>query len=90
MPLAPALLKGICDKAGLKTTTLDLNLEFQIAYKDKRFANEITNFMMYGSELSDTAKTFYNDWLKNKAQQLLDINATWIGLSLLTLSLYMT
>ena len=70
MPLAPALLKGICDEAGLKTTTLDLNLEFQIAYKDKRFANEITNFMMYGSELSDTAKIFYNNFLKNKAQQL--------------------
>ena len=62
MPLAPALLKGICDEAGLKTTTLDLNLEFQMAYKDKRFADEITNFMMYGSELSDTAKNYYNDW----------------------------
>ena len=84
MPLAPALLKGICDEAGLKTTTLDLNLEFQMAYKDKRFADEITNFMMYGSELSDIAKNYYNDWLRNKAQELLDINATWIGLSLLT------
>jgi len=36
MPMAPALLKAICDSNGLKTTTLDYNIELQIAYKNKK------------------------------------------------------
>ena len=41
MPMAPALLKAICDSNGLKTTTLDYNIELQIAYKKKKFAAEV-------------------------------------------------
>ena len=37
MPMAPALLKAICDSNGLKTTTLDYNIELQIAYYNVRY-----------------------------------------------------
>ena len=63
MPLAPALLKAICNQHGLKTTTLDYNIELQ---KDKEpaFAGEEVTFEDIKPYVSmykgDDGKTVYD------------------------------
>lgn len=84
MPMAPALLKAICDKNGLKSTTMDLNVEIQNAYKDSLYSTEIEKYMMYFSEMSTEAYDWYHKYVENTAKNLIEIDANWIGLSLLS------
>ena len=84
MPMAPALLKAICDSNGLKTTTLDYNIELQIAYKKKKFAAEVERYLMQFSEMSVEAYDWYHQWLQEKAKELINLKSNWIGFSLLS------
>ena len=84
MPMAPALLKGICDSHGLKTTTLDLNIEIQIDYNKTHFATEIEKYLQFFAEMTDEAREWYKKYIKKVAQKLLDYDADWIGFSLLS------
>lgn len=84
MPMAPALLKGICDANGLHTTTVDLNIETQLAYKDTPYSTELEKYLMFYSKISDEARDWYDRYLQETAKRLIDINANWIGFSLLS------
>ena len=84
MPMAPALLKAICNTNGLKSTTIDLNIETQLAYKDTTFSTEIEKYLMFFSEMSTEAYSWYHTYLEKTAKRLIDVNANWIGLSLLS------
>ena len=84
MPLAPALLKGICDNHGLRTTTIDLNIEIQLAYKDSPYAPEIEKYLAFFVQMPEEAYEWYQGYLEKTARRLIDLNAKWIGFSLLS------
>ena len=84
MPMAPALLKAICDANGLKTTTLDYNIELQIAYFNKKIAVDVEQYLMQFSKMSIEAYDWYHQWVEEKAKELINLNANWIGFSLLS------
>ena len=84
MPLAPALLKAICDRHGLRTTTLDYNIELQIDYKDKPWGADLTSYLMHFVEMPTEAYDWYWNWVETKAKELINLNCNWIGLSLLS------
>tara|TARA_E500000331_G_scaffold224199_1_gene214643 strand:+ start:735 stop:2234 length:1500 start_codon:yes stop_codon:yes gene_type:complete len=84
MPMAPALLKAICDNNGLKTTTMDLNIETQLAYKDTGYSTEIEKYMMFFSEMSEEAHDWYHRYVEKTAKKLISMKSNWIGLSLLS------
>ncbi len=84
MPMAPALLKAICDNNGLKTTTVDLNVETQRAYRDTKWATEIEKYIMYFSEMSEEAHDWYHQYIEGRAKELIAMKSNWIGLSLLS------
>tara|TARA_Y100001963_G_scaffold99531_1_gene136993 strand:- start:1530 stop:3041 length:1512 start_codon:yes stop_codon:yes gene_type:complete len=84
MPLAPALLKAICDQHGLRTTTLDYNIELQIDYKDKPWGADLASYLMHFVEMPTEAYDWYWNWVETKAKELINLNCNWIGLSLLS------
>lgn len=84
MPMAPALLKAICDNNGLKTTTVDLNVETQQAYRNTKWAIEIEKYIMYFSEMSEEAHDWYHQYIEGRAKELIAMKSNWIGLSLLS------
>jgi len=84
MPMAPALLKAICDNNGLTTTTIDLNIETQLAYKDTLYKTEIERYLMNFSEMSIEAYQWYHKYLEDTAKRLVEMQAKWLGFSLLS------
>ena len=84
MPMAPALLKGICDSHGLKATTLDLNIETQIAYRDNPYKTEIEKYLMFFTDMPEEAYDWYQEYIELTAKRLIEIDANWIGFSLLS------
>lgn len=84
MPLAPALLKGICDSHGLRTTTVDLDIELYHERKDLSFNSDIEKYLMFFYPMSDEAYKWYHAWVEKSARRLIDMNCNWLGLSLLS------
>jgi radical SAM superfamily enzyme YgiQ (UPF0313 family) len=84
MPMAPALLKAICNSNGLKATTLDYNLELQIAYYNKKIAVDVEQYLMFFTKMSVEAYDWYHQWVEEKAKELINLKSNWIGFSLLS------
>lgn len=84
MPLAPALLKGICDSHGFKTTTLDLDIELKHDRKKTHFNTEIEKYLMFFHPMSSEAYDWYHKWVSTAARRLVDLNSNWLGFSLLS------
>lgn len=84
MPLAPALLKGICDSHGLKTTTIDLDIELKHERQKKYFNTEIEKYLMFFHPMSEEAYDWYHNWVEKTARRLIKMNCNWLGLSLLS------
>ena len=84
MPLAPALLKAICDQHGLKTTTLDYNIELQTDYQSKPFGADVASYLMHFVEMPEEVYDWYWNWVETKAKELINLNCNWIGFSLLS------
>ena len=84
MPMAPALLKGICDSHGLKTTTIDLNIELQTIWEKDNHHTQIQKYLMYWNPMTPEAYDWYHKWVEKEAIRLIKLQTNWIGLSLLS------
>jgi len=84
MPLAPALLKGICNSHGLRTTTIDLDIELKHDRQNLPFNTDIEKYLMYFHPMSIDAYDWYHDWVEKNARRLVNLNCNWLGFSLLS------
>lgn len=76
---APAILKSVVEKNGYTSKTIDFNLEFN----NKIQTNNLENFWQYGNGDEQTlvlAHQYADKW----ADQLLEHNPTWVGISVFT------
>lgn len=84
---APALLKSLCNEAGVTSQVLDFNRDFYLEFcaEYPTEGKEIdAYFITFNSKLTESTEIIYKRWLKKIAERILSYKSDYIGISVFT------
>jgi hypothetical protein len=83
-PAATSLLKGVVESAGYSAGVRDYNLHLFNPIKDTEAFNEINNYFIINSNVSDKNKKIIEDFYEHCVKEILEINPRFLGISVFT------